>query len=105
MNGGSQPTCEPAIRGSIAAHLSLASGELDVHETASVLEPLHGTALTARWSALACLIVVAYETVSSSRSAMDDSSLDRACHSMALRDGDWITHTAASSSLHRKHSQ
>lgn len=27
-------------------HLSLATGELDVHETAGVLESLHGTALT-----------------------------------------------------------
>lgn len=27
-------------------YLSLATGELDVHETAGVLEPLHGTALT-----------------------------------------------------------
>lgn len=35
-----------------AAHLSLASGELDVHETAGVLEPLHGTALTTQLSAL-----------------------------------------------------
>lgn len=31
----------------LLAYLSLATGELDVHETAGVLESLHGTALTA----------------------------------------------------------
>lgn len=52
MNDGPHSVCEAAISRLNAAHLSLASGELDVHETAGVLEPLHGTALTTQLLAL-----------------------------------------------------
>lgn len=54
---GSQSLCGPAIGGSIVAYLSLASGELNVHETTGVLEPLHGTALTAQLLVSVCKLV------------------------------------------------
>lgn len=74
--------CDRLIGGLTSAHLSLASGELDVHETASVLEPLHGTALTAQLSAFVSLNS-RDDAVSQSRSWVDESSLSRAAYRIA----------------------